>query len=188
MKTAFVLFLAVVILCTVILMGLSILFYAGGLEGTRARLASREFRAATMLSHVNRVLEEPNERRRYLLLRELLVYGDPAVEPLVGLVEGDDPRLRVFAAEILKEVPSDRALPALMAAAKDPDEDLRSRANAALGAIGSEEALPAFVRLLDDPATHIRLGALRNLAALDAEIVLERTPEFLESSELWIIR
>jgi len=179
---------AVVVLYTVALMGLSILFYAGGLEVTRARLASRESRAATMLAHVARVRDEPNERRQFLQLRELLVYGDPAVEPLVGLVEGDDLRLRVLAAEILEELPSERALSALMAAARDPDENLRSRANAALGAIGSEEAAPTFVSLLDDPAMHIRLGALGNLAALKSEVVLDRAPEFLGSSDFWIRR
>ena len=177
---------AAVSLYTVLLMAVSAFFYAGGLGGTLARLASPGARAARMERIVSQVSEEDNPRRQPQLLWQLVAFGDPAVEPLVGLLEAETQGLRVEAANFLKYVPSERALPALVAALEDPDENMRYRAAEALAAIASREAIQGLVPLLDDPSPPVRVTALECLAALGAEEIIMRAPEFMASSESWI--
>jgi len=176
----------VVSLYTALLMATSAFFYAGGLDGTLARLASQGTRTAKMELLVTQIAEEENPRRQRQLLRQLVAYGDAAVEPLVGLLGVESARLRVEAASSLRDVPSERALPALVAALEDSDENLRYQAAEALAAIGSRDAIPRLLALLDDPAAVVRVVGLGSLAALGAGEVLTRAPEFLANSESWI--
>jgi len=108
--------LAVVTLYTVLLMAISAFAYGGGLSGTVARLSSSEVRAERIAQLVTELRAAPDYHRRYALLRELEAFGQSAVTPLLGLLEGDDPGLRVMAAEALETLPSERAVPALTAA------------------------------------------------------------------------
>jgi len=177
---------AVVGLYTVLLIGISAVFYAGGLDATLARLAPPEVRAAKMQELVTQLKEDPNYRRRYRLARQLVAVGDPAVEPLLSLLEGEDQELRALAAEALEDLPAARAIPALCAALSDPDDNLRSRAYQALAAIGTPEVVGPLVPLLDDPEAYIRVGVLGALASLGVEDVLDRAPEFLADPERWV--
>jgi protein-S-isoprenylcysteine O-methyltransferase Ste14 len=178
--------LAVVTLYTVLLMGCSAFFYAGGLRGTLDRLASSETRAARMEDLVTQIAEAPDYRRQHRLMMQLVAFGEPAVDPILGLLERRDPDRRVLAAEGLQALRSDRAVPALLAALSEPDENLRYRATEALGAIGSADARPALLPLLEDPAIHVRVQAILHLAALGAEDVVARAPEFLGDSRVWV--
>lgn len=171
---------------TAVLVGISVVFYAGGLEAARARFASAEDRVAAVQDLATRAREETNWRRRYSLLGQMASFGDPAVDPLLGLLEEDDPQLKAWAAEMLGRVPSERSVPALSAALADPDENLRGRAGAALGAVGNAEAVRALLPLLDDSVPFVRSTALAGLARAGAPEVLVHAPEFLASSEAWI--
>jgi protein-S-isoprenylcysteine O-methyltransferase Ste14 len=178
--------LAVVTLYTVLLMACSAFFYAGGLRGTMGRLASRETRAARAQGLATQIAEAPDYHRQYRLTMQLVAMGEPAVDPILGLLERRDPDRRALAADALRELRSEQAVPALCAALSDPDENLRYHATAALGAIGSADARPALLPLLDDPAVHVRMEAMRHLAALGASEVVDRAPELLADSRVWI--
>jgi protein-S-isoprenylcysteine O-methyltransferase Ste14 len=176
----------VVALYTVLLVGISAFAYGPGLRGTVARLSSADARALHMQHLVTEVAEETQYRTQYRLMLQLVAFGDQAVEPILGLLAGDDPALRVLAAEALALLPSERAVPALSAALSDPDENLRYRATIALEAIGSEAALPALLPILDDSVPHVRMRALNVVAVLGSAEVLRRAPEYLASEEGWI--
>ena len=168
---------------TSILVALSAFFYAGGLDGTVARLSSPETRAEKMQEMFARVSEEPNSSRRYLMSLQLVSFGEPAVEPLAQWLEGEDPELRVLAAELLDDLPFESAVPALCKALSDSVENVRYRSVLALNAVGSPRAAGALTRLLDDPEGHIRNAAFAGLASLHEGVVLDRAPEFLQAQE-----
>ena len=177
---------AVVGLYTALLMSISVTFYAGGLKVAVARLASPRDGTETMQRLVSEATSEANWRRQSHLLEEVASFGEPAVDPLVGLLEGADPALRSMAARLLGQLSSPRAVPALSAALGDPDENVRYRAAEALGAIGAPEATPSLVPLLGDPSAPVRVTAMASLAAIGSPRVLEEAPTFLGSSEAWI--
>jgi protein-S-isoprenylcysteine O-methyltransferase Ste14 len=176
----------VVAVYTALLVGTSVLLYAGGLESTLARLASAETRAVRMRELVGHVANETNWRRQHQLMGQLVAFGEPAVEPLVELLEREDEALRVLAAEALADLPSQRAIPALIAALDDPDDNVRYRANHALRVIGSREAIPHLVPLLDDPELYIRVDVMQTLALLGSDVVLERARLALANPEFWV--
>ncbi|MEJ2217725.1 MAG: HEAT repeat domain-containing protein [Gemmatimonadota bacterium] len=169
----------------VLLMTISAVFYAGGLQSTVARFSSAERRADRLNALVAEARKESDRRRRYNLLLEIASFGDPAVDPLVGIVEGPDPALRAVAAEMLGRLPSERAIPALSAATSDPDGDLRYRAAAALAATRSSAARRPLLALMTDPEDFVRLEAFHGLATLGAAETLEWAPVFLETMSPW---
>jgi imidazolonepropionase-like amidohydrolase/protein-S-isoprenylcysteine O-methyltransferase Ste14 len=176
---------AVVGLCGVMLIGASAFFYGGGLESTVVRFSSPERRDARMEALVQEAAEVPSARRRLQLLGELASFGDPAVDLLLGLVEGADTGLRVAAAEVLEDRPAGRAVPALAGASSHSDENLRYHATLALVATRSPAARQALLARLDDSATHVRDAAFVGLAALGAEELLARVPVALASQGPW---
>jgi hypothetical protein len=177
---------AVVGLYTVLLMGCSAFFYGGGLTGTLARLASPGTRAARMQDAVAELRAAAGYRSQHRLLMRLVAFGEPAVEPLLHLLDGDAPALRVLAAEGLQQLHSERAVPALCSALSSPDEGLRYRATEALGTIGSPQALPALLPLLDDPVIQIRVLTLQHVAVFGDHEVLRRAPAYLADTTAWI--
>jgi protein-S-isoprenylcysteine O-methyltransferase Ste14 len=175
----------VVGLYAVLLVGISAFAYGDGLRTTITRLSPPAARAAGMHDLVTDMRQTPEYRRRYRLMMQLVAFGDPAVDPILELLEGDDTGLRVLAAEALARLPAERAVPALCAAVSDPDENVRFRSAVALGAVGSARAVPSLLPLLDDSVPHVRLVALNQLAALGSAVVLERAPQYLEGEEVW---
>jgi protein-S-isoprenylcysteine O-methyltransferase Ste14 len=177
---------AVVGVYTVALMALSAFLYAGGVSGTIARFGPAEVRTARMNDLVRAISRTHEYRQQYRLMTQLVSYGQAAVEPILGLLEGNNPGLRVLAAEGLQQLRSERAVPALSSAVSNSDENLRYRAAEALGAVRTKAALPALLPLLDDPVIHIRVRALNHLSALGASEVLARAPVFLADSREWV--
>jgi protein-S-isoprenylcysteine O-methyltransferase Ste14 len=176
---------AVVGLYAALLIGISAFAYGDGLHNTVARLSPADVREARMQELVTEMGQTPEYRRRYRLMQQLLGFGDPAVEPILGLLEGDDTGLKVLAAEALAQLPAERAVPALCTALSHPDENVRFRSAIALGVVGSARAVPTLLPLLDDSVPHVRLVALNQLAALGSRAVLDRVHEYLDSDEVW---
>jgi protein-S-isoprenylcysteine O-methyltransferase Ste14 len=176
----------VVALYTAVLMGISALFYAGGWRTAVTRLASADGRAQDVESLVEQVREESSARRRFHLMNQIAAFGEPAVEPLIAFLEGDDPALRPGAAEVLGSLGYEEAVPALCDALSDPDENLRYWTVGALRAIQSPQASDALRGRLTDTEAHIRVGALHALAELGDEIVLEWAPSFLADESHWV--
>jgi hypothetical protein len=177
---------AVVGVWTVLLVSVSVLFYAGGLEGTLARMASPKARMERLQDAVADLEAEESPRYISSLAMRVASFGDPAVEPLLKLLQGEDPSLRSAAAEALGSLSSQAAVPALCAALSDPDENVRFHSLQALEVNSTAVSKDALLRLLDDPASHIRLRALAILARQGASEAVERAPEFLSDEGYWV--
>lgn len=177
---------AVVGLYTVVLMGISALFYAGGFRGTFARVASPETRGESIRRLVQEIRSEPNSRRQFHLMNRLVAFGEDGAEPLIGFLEGGDPGLRAAAAEVAGSLGSEQTVPALCGALGDPDSNLRSWSVGALKAIGSPRCVEPLRERLEDSETHIRIGAFQALAALGDSAVVEAAPGFLSDESHWV--
>jgi protein-S-isoprenylcysteine O-methyltransferase Ste14 len=171
---------------TVLLMAVSAIFYAGGLEGALARRASPEVRAGQLRELMVEWRGEESGRRRYHLALQVASFGEMAVEPLVELLESDNATFRVRAAELLSSLPSEAAAPNLLAALSDSEEDVRFYALQALEASHLSVPPDAVESLIDDPEGNIRIRALAILARSRADVALERAPEFMADESYWI--
>ncbi len=178
--------MTVATLYTLLLVGASAVFYAGGLRNSLARIASADASDVRVQQLLAEVTTESNWRHQHQLMRQLVSFGDRAVDPLIRLLEGPDPTLRVLAAQFLADVPSERAIPALIAALDDPDDNTRYRANQTLRAIGATQALPHVERLLHDPKPYLRVEALQTMAALGSDGTVRQASGLLASSESWM--
>ncbi|MGW8266913.1 MAG: HEAT repeat domain-containing protein [Longimicrobiales bacterium] len=175
----------VVALYTAILMGISAVFYAGALQGAKARFASAETRREAVQQLVQEIRDEPNARRQFHLMNRLADFGEPAVAPLVGFLEGEDAGLRAGAAEVLGALGSERAVPALCVALADPDSNLRYWALEGLKAIHAPQAMGPLRDRLEDSEAHIRIGAFQALAELGDSEILGIAPTLLEDESHW---
>ncbi|MGD8318849.1 MAG: HEAT repeat domain-containing protein [Gemmatimonadota bacterium] len=171
---------------TALLMTVSAIFYAGGLQGTRARLSSPQARAEQARALVAELRGEESRRRRFQLSVQVASLGEDAVGPLAVLLEEDDAALRVLGVDALGSLRSKAAIPTLRAALSDSVADVRSRAIHALEGSGHPVPAEALVPLLDDPERHIQLGALAGLARTGSDVVLLRAPAFLADPGHWV--
>jgi hypothetical protein len=85
-----------------------------------------------------RVLKEEPELQADLGYH-LGLMGEPAVEPLIQLLDDDDPEVRVRAAEALGRLGDDRAIGALTDALSDKDETVRVFAKTGLESIEAQK-------------------------------------------------
>jgi protein-S-isoprenylcysteine O-methyltransferase Ste14 len=177
---------AVTALYTAVLVGLSVAFYGGGLDRTLTRLRSSQGRAARMSELAAGIPAATSYHGRARLMRELVSFGEPAVEPITGLLLHEDAAVRSVAAEGLESLRSERAVAPLCAVLGDEDDGVRFRAAVALGAVGSRDAVPCLFPLLDDPAGHVRVQALLNLADVGTMDVLSRVPAYLADEGTWV--
>ena len=175
----------VLALYAVLLIGASAFFYGGG-ASRAAGILSPSRRAAQMEELATRLVEMPSGRAQFFVARELVAFGDPAVDYFVPLLHHEDPGLRELAAEMLLRVPSERAIPALTAALEDSVAEVRGDAVNALAATGSPECVEPLLRMLDDPEPWVQRAAMRALAQLGAEEILERAEEGARHSEMWV--
>jgi hypothetical protein len=176
---------AVVGLYAVLLIGSSALFYAGGLKRT-VGIVMPSMQRAEMEALAVRIVEEPNDRRKYFIARELASYGDAAVDYIVPLLQSEQLEVRINAADFLGRLQSPRAVPGLVSALNDTVPDVRWRALYALGAIGSADCVGAMLPLLDDPDPYVQLAALRSLAQLGTEEIIEPAQAALRSPDAWV--
>jgi protein-S-isoprenylcysteine O-methyltransferase Ste14 len=176
---------SVVAFYTVLLIGASAFFYGRGLDKTIAIL-SPERERAQMTQLVAQLVEEPNSRAKFFVARRLAAFGGPAVDYFVPLLEDDQAEVRDLAAEFLRRIPSERAVPALVAVLGDDVADVRGNAVRALGVIGSQECVEPLMELLDDPEPWIRQVAMRSLAQIGVEELLQRAEETSRHQDTWI--
>ena len=109
-------------------------------------------------------------------LFDLLVgVGQPAVPPLIELLQNDDRRVREIAADTLKRMGTDAepAIPALMAAANDPEvrENRYNTVNKPLDALVKlgRYAVPALVESLKSREEDVRVQAVEALFLMRSE-------------------
>lgn len=119
--------------------------------------------------------------------------GPDAIEKLVAEMAGIDPNgadwrraeafsktlsadraeLRMAAANALRRLADESALPALIEALDDPNPRVRARSARACGAVGDERAVDALAARLEDPTGRVRREAAAALAAIGTERALD---------------
>jgi HEAT repeat protein len=106
-------------------------------------------------------LSEPDLRRAARDLLERM--GEAAVEPLVGIVLGDDREAARLAGELLERVAGPHPFVAALSSV-DPGQRLRSVE--VLGAMGDPTASEALLTTLSDPDERVRVRAIELLGEL----------------------
>jgi protein-S-isoprenylcysteine O-methyltransferase Ste14 len=172
-------------LYAVVLIGASALFYRGGLARTTEALTTAEGQRVRMEELATQLIDEPNWRTKYSIAERLAGFGDPAVDHLIPLLDSEQPEVRILAADYLRRIPSERAVPALVLALEDSAANVRGNALRALGAIGAPDCTEPMLRLLDDEERWVRNTALRSLAQLRASEVIESALALLEDPDVW---
>jgi len=120
--------------------------------------------------------------------KDLIKWGDLAVEPLLAVVKdwrGKDADLRVLCVDILGEIKDDRAVPVIISVLEEKKMTMRYNAARALGKIGDNKAVPALIKLLKDSEWEVRfftaeaLGKTKDKEAVKplANVVLSDSKE-----------
>ncbi len=86
--------------------------------------------------------------------------GDAAVDPMIKMLSDDWEVNREFAAMILGDIPSQRAVPHLILSLDDPDQRVRNQAAWSLGDIGSAEATEPLIRKLGQDTLSVNKSAI----------------------------
>jgi HEAT repeat protein len=118
-------------------------------------------------------------------------FGADAIEPLVSLLEEENPDTRWWAARALAEIGGPESVPPLLDALTDPHRDVRACAALALGRLGDGSAAPALAsRLTDDSAfvADIAADALSMLGEPAVPILAERLEDSSAHARLLAVR
>lgn len=175
----------VVSLYGIALIAASALFYGGGWAGT-LMLLSPSSRAHKMEQLATRLVEEPNRRAKYFIAVRLAAFGEPAVDYFIPLLRHENQEVRINAADMLKRIPTQRAVPALVAALSDSAADVRGRAAAALGVTGAPQCVEPLLARLDDTEGRVRMSAMRSLAQLGSTDLLELAAITIRDESAWV--
>jgi len=118
----------------------------------------------------------------------LLKIGEPAVEPLIRVLEHERWGVRRAAAYVLGYIGDGRAVEPLIKALKDEDEDVRYSAACALGEIGDRRAVEPLIEALsdEDEYEHVRMAAAEALALIGDRRAVEPMVRALESDGILI--
>jgi HEAT repeat protein/predicted O-methyltransferase YrrM len=138
-------------------------FYGGLVPRREARLIV-SVRRVEELARVLRDAGNGAEKRRAAgLLAEM---GEPAVGPLLELLDDRDPNVRAYAAQSLGGMRPERVVPSLITLLHDSDSYVRNAAAGALGRTGSGQAVPPLIEALHDPARDMAIAAARALGRI----------------------
>jgi HEAT repeat protein len=153
-----------------------------GIDDTRTALASDDWR---LRGHAVRALQQSAsvDEIRHLFdalqrehhdlnllnsaLRVLIASGRAVVEPLIELLSGNEPNLRMHAALALGELRASAAAPGLVRALEDPDENVRFHAIEALGRIGAPESIDALAAIAASGDFFLGFAAVEALSKAD---------------------
>lgn len=113
--------------------------------------------AASQADYLRRLLLQLNEPENHpAAIPGIRVFGKEAVEPLIKLLDSEDPDARFGAAKALGDIGDPRAIPGLIRALDDPEGVVRFWALDALGKLKAEAAAEAIGKLLLDKRQSIR--------------------------------
>jgi HEAT repeat protein len=106
-------------------------------------------------------------------LRGFLVTGGPVddrlLEPLLGMLKDEHPKVRARAVSALCHLGDHRATPELVKALEDPAKEVRVSAAAFLGSFGDEQAIEPLVKAMQSGDKDIEGRARQSLAFLGYE-------------------
>ncbi len=175
----------VLALYTVLLIGASSLVYGNGMDRLAGAFRSDAAQQEHLADLVQEIRSEPNWRRQSSLTRSLGPMGEMALPSILELLGEEDPSLRVYALETLRDFPSPAAFRALAEASRDNSDDVRWRACQALGALGTPETAEPLLYRLADSVPHIRMTALAAMADLGRKEVIPVAAELAENPGGW---
>ncbi len=156
----------------------SLLFRAMGDADWRVRKTAVEgivsIGGDEIISGLLEALNAPdNAGVRNSAIEALVQIGSPSVDPLLKLIETNDPDVRKFVVDILGDIKDTRAVPALIARLDDEDENVCVASAEALGKIRDRRAVDALLSCLArsdkgwlDYAAAEALGAIGDEKAL----------------------
>lgn len=99
--------------------------------------------------------------------------GEPAVEPLINVLENGDAYMFQGAAWALEMIGDERAVPSLIKALEDEDEGVRYAAASALGGTIDDRAINPLIKALEDEDEGVRQVAARALGGTIDERAIE---------------
>jgi len=110
----------------------------------------------------------------------LIRVGEPAVEPLIGMLNDDERDLRILAIESLGEIGDERAVEPLIEALNDEEWQMRKLIAQALGDLGDKKAVePLIDVLLNDYYEGVRVAAAESLGEIGDERAIDSLIEAL---------
>ena len=115
-----------------------------------------------------RLLDHRNPDIQWRAADALGTLGEPAVNPLVAILDFPKIHVRLGAIEALGDIKSKKTIDHLMRKLRsDPEDEVRWVAALALGQIGDRQAVPALTEALQDPDRYVRYGAVMALEMLE---------------------
>jgi protein-S-isoprenylcysteine O-methyltransferase Ste14 len=115
----------------------------------------------TAEAYVQALRSSDNWHARRPYVRALEGMGDPAVDPLIDLLDDPDPSLRQIAANTLGVLGIDRAIDPLIESLSDPNGEVRHWAAGSLGRLRAEKAVAPLILMLEDsPGSALRPAAV----------------------------
>ncbi|NOZ84996.1 MAG: hypothetical protein GXP49_01790 [Deltaproteobacteria bacterium] len=124
--------------------------------------------------------EEDNAGQRNAAAEALARIGQPAVEPLIKMLNDDDKDARKFAVDILGEIGDRQGLKGILTALEDEDENVRVAAAEALGRSGWQDAKDALLKALDREDTMLNATVLDALFHIEARVDADMMEPFLK--------
>ena len=119
---------------------------------------------------------------RNLAVTILKDLGEAAVPHVAGLVEDEDPGVRLFALEILHQIGTPSVLGPILQALWDDNINVATSAANTLGQYGDRAAVPPLIRALDRPVW-LRCAVIQSLGKLGGPEAVRALTEIPTSSE-----
>jgi len=139
-------------------------FYSGLISFTKdeeAPLSSQE---------MERIVDRIKTSHSRLVIRDelskLTRSGENAIQPLLSLLEEENPIIRWYTADSLSNFQSKEVKDALIERLHDPEAWVRNAAAGSLGRIKAEEAVLPLIDAFKDPARDMGVSAARSLASI----------------------
>jgi hypothetical protein len=110
-----------------------------------------------------------------------------ALEPLIAVLNDEDPTIRAAAVEALGWIVDERAVEPLIAVLNDEDPTVRAGATWALGIIEDERAVEPLIAILNDEAQTVRVGAAQALVKIGDERAVKPLMAALKRRDLAVI-
>jgi HEAT repeat protein len=122
-------------------------------KNTSAIEEKMDYRLVEKIKKAIEDLEDKKGSVRRDAKKDLIDWGEPAVEPLIAVVKdwrGKNADLRVECVDILGEIGDKRAVPVIIEVLDEDKLTMRYNAARALGSIGDDKATPSLIKLLGD--------------------------------------
>lgn len=134
-----------------------------------------------------KTLSDPSELTRLRMAENLERIGFLAVRPLIEVLQGEDPRARVFAVRILGNLRAAEAGPSLRKAMREgASTDVRAQAVLATGKVGDPEDVPALRKAAADGDWPVRAQAANALGMIGDVSAIPTLQKLTVDGEWWV--